>query len=122
MAATVWVGTGLQLLIHAKHPPLSKAESSHLFLVSFPCHFYSLSVSLEAFCCALARVVLSIFPPISSPSSVVALGLGCCKVRDNCSSEAYFSASLMIDTQSALPSLQTSSRRSWSYPGFETNF
>ena len=45
IAATVWVGTGLQLFIHAKHPPLSRAESSHLFLVSCPCHFSSPSVT-----------------------------------------------------------------------------
>ena len=96
MATTVWVGTVLQLFIHAKHPPLSRAESSYLFLVSFPCHFSSPSVSQLAFYCAVARVVLSFFPPISSPSSVVALGLRCCKVRVKCSSVAYFSASSMI--------------------------
>ena len=97
MATTVWVGTVLQLFIHAKHPPLSRAESSYLFLVSFPCHFSSPSVSQLAFYCAVARVVLSFFPPISSPSSVVAVGLRCCKVRVKCSSVAYFSASLMIE-------------------------
>ena len=80
---------------------LSRAESSYLYLVSFPCHFSSPSVSQRVFYCALARVVFftSFFPPISSPSSVVALGLGCCKinVRVKCSSEAHFSASLMIE-------------------------
>ena len=83
----------------ARHPPLSRAKSSHLFLVSFPSHKHSSSptVSQQSFCCALARGVLSFFPPISSPSSVVALGLGCCKIRVKCSSEEYFSASLMIE-------------------------
>ena len=46
MAVTpVRASTGLQLFIHAKHPPLSRAESSHLLLVSFPCNFFSLSVT-----------------------------------------------------------------------------
>ena len=74
MAAKVWVGTVLQLFIQAKHPPLSRAESCYLFLVSFPCYFSSPSVPQYAFCCALARMVLSFFPPISSLSSEVALG------------------------------------------------
>ena len=45
IAAMVWVSTDLQPFIHAKHTPLSRAESSHLFLVSFPFHFSSPSVS-----------------------------------------------------------------------------
>ena len=67
MAATVWASTDLQLFIHAKHPPLSRAEYSHLLLVSFTCNFFSLSVSQMqyAFCWVLARV--------PSPSSVVTL-------------------------------------------------
>ena len=40
MATTVWVGNDLQLFIHAKHRPLSRAESSNILLVSFPCHFF----------------------------------------------------------------------------------
>ena len=67
MAATVWASTDLQLFIHAKHPPLSRAEYSHLLLVSLTCNFLSLSVSQMqyAFCWVLARV--------PSPSSVVTL-------------------------------------------------
>ena len=45
VATMVWGGKNLQLFIHAKHTPLSGTKSSHLFLVSFPCHSSSLSVS-----------------------------------------------------------------------------
>ena len=76
---------------------LSRAESSYLYLVSFPCHFSSVTKSFLL--CFGKSGLLSFFPPISSPSSVVGLGLGCCKinVRVKCSSEAHFSASLMIE-------------------------
>ena len=58
MAATIWVGAGLQLFIHAKHTPLSRAESPHLFLVSFPCHFSSPSVTQKAFCIIIIIVII----------------------------------------------------------------
>ena len=83
----------------------------------FPLPFlFSHCITRSFLLCLGKSGLLSFFPPISSPSSVVAFGLGCCKVKVKCSSEAHFSASLMLtDTRSALPSLQTSSRLSWSY-------
>ena len=102
MAATVWVGTDLQLFIHAKHPPLSRAESSHasvnpILHCQFPLPFLFSELLATSLLLCRGKSGLKLFSPISSPSSVVTLGLGCYKARIKCCSEAYFLVSIFDD-------------------------
>ena len=53
----------------------------------FPLPFlFSQCITRSFLLCLGKSGLLSFFPSISSPSSVVTLGLGCCKVRVKCSS------------------------------------
>ena len=82
---------------HAKHSSSLTLSSSHLFLISFPCHLSFDTVDCIA-CWRALQIACFTFLASTSLPSATATGLG--KFNHNCrssSSAAYFLASLMME-------------------------
>ena len=96
----IWLETSVGTINSCVAAAIIKGRVLLSIFSQFPLPFLFYQCVTKSFLLCFGKSgLLSLILPISSPSSVVALGLGCCKinVRVKCSSEAHFSASLMIE-------------------------